>query len=182
MPALERSRGPERADGVSGWRLRGTWPRCRWRVGREKLGPGRSAWWCGGRRGWRLPAHRAANPGVKRGGDERVAQRVGPHALGYPCPSGDTPDDTTGRVSIDPLAVGSNEDRSLAAFPDHQIDGAGRAGRHRYGHDLATLAQDRERAVPALQAEVLDVDADGFGHPQAVERQQADQGVIPGAC
>jgi transposase len=102
------------------------------------------------------------NPGVKRGGDERVAQRVGPHALGYPCPSGDTPDDTTGRVSIDPLAVGSDEDRSLAAFPDHQIDGAGRAGRHRYGHDLATLAQDRERAVPALQAEVLDVDADGF--------------------
>jgi hypothetical protein len=33
---------------------------------------------------------------------------------------------------------------------------------------------------PPLQAKVLDVSAEGFGDPQPVEGQQADQGVIPG--
>jgi hypothetical protein len=47
-------------SGVSGWRRRGRWPRCRWRAGRARLGRGRSAWWCGGRRGWRPLARRGA--------------------------------------------------------------------------------------------------------------------------
>jgi hypothetical protein len=34
--------------------------------------------------------------------------------------------------------------------------------------------------VAALQAEVLDVGAHGFRDPQPVEREQADQDVIPG--
>jgi hypothetical protein len=34
--------------------------------------------------------------------------------------------------------------------------------------------------VPPLQPEVLDVSAEGFGDPQPVEGEQADQGVIPG--
>src|ERR671910_2776391 len=36
--------------------------------------------------------------------------------------------------------------------------------------------------MPPLQAEVLDVGADGFGDSQAVEGQQAEQCMVPGAC
>jgi hypothetical protein len=122
------------------------------------------------------------HPGVERGGDERVAQCVGPHTLGDARASGDAAHDPTSCVAIDPPAVGAGEDRSLAAFPDCEIDGPGRPGREGHGHDLASLAPDRERAVAALQAEVLDVRADGFGNAQPVERQETDERVIPGAA
>jgi hypothetical protein len=91
-------------------------------------------------------------PGVERSGDECVAEGVGAHALGDPRPSRDAAHDPSGRVSIDPPPVDSHEERPVAAFADRQIDGAGRPGRERDGHDLASLAQDRERAVPPLQA------------------------------
>jgi len=105
----------------------------------------------------------------------------GPHQLGDPRPSGDAAHDPTGRVAVDPPPVSSNDDRSLATFAHRQVDGPGRAGRQRDGHDLATLAHDRERAVPSLQPQVLDVSPNGFRDPQPVESQQAEQGVIPGA-
>jgi hypothetical protein len=83
-------------------------------------------------------------------------------------------------VSIDPLPVGADEDRPLAAFTDGEIDGSGSAGRQGDGHDFPAFAQDGERAVTTLQPEVPDVGADGLGHPQPVEGQTADQRVIPG--
>jgi hypothetical protein len=43
---------------VSGRRRRGRRPRCRWRAGRARLGPGHSAWWCADRRGMRPPGRR----------------------------------------------------------------------------------------------------------------------------
>jgi hypothetical protein len=42
--------------------------------------------------------------------------------------------------------------------------------------DLAALAQDREGEVSALDAEGIDVGADGCGDPQPVDRQRRDQG------
>lgn len=50
---------PSSVDGASGWPRRGAWRRCWWRVGRARPGLGHSAFWCGGRHGWRLLAHRA---------------------------------------------------------------------------------------------------------------------------
>ena len=85
-------------------------------------------------------------------------------------------------AAVDPPPVGSDEDRPVAAFAHREVDGPGGAGRQRDGHHLASFAQDRQRAVPPLQPQVLDVGADGFGHSQPVEREQADQGVIPGAA
>jgi hypothetical protein len=112
---------------------------------------------------------------------ERVTERVGSHALGDPGPSADAAHDPPGSVSVDPLAVGSDEDRAVAAFADRQIDGPRRPGCERYGHDLAAFAHDGERAVAALEPEVIDVCADGLGDPQPVESQQADQRVVPAA-
>ena len=109
------------------------------------------------------------NAGVERRGDERVTQGVGSHALGNPGPSGDAAHDPAGRVSVDPAPVSPGEDRSVAALSDRQVDGPGRPGRQGDGDDLASLAQDRERAVPSLQPKILDVGAEGFGDPQPVE-------------
>jgi hypothetical protein len=106
----------------------------------------------------------------------------GPTRLAIPARRGDTPNDPACRVAIDPLPVGSHEDRPVAAFTNHQIDGPGRPGRQGDGDDLAAFAQDGERAMAPLEAKVLDVSAEGLGHPQPVQRQQADQRVIPGAC
>jgi hypothetical protein len=181
MPALERSRGPERADGSAA----GASEERGHDVGGVSVeGHARSVVPHGGAgigvAGGLLHIPQR-NPGVQRGGDESVAERVGPDTFGDAGPSGDAAHDPSRRVAVDPTVVGSDEDRSLAAFTDREINGPRRAGRQRDGHDLATLAQDRERAVAALQAEVLDIGADGFGDPQPVEREQADQGVIPGA-
>ena len=68
-----------------------------------------------------------------------------------------------------------------AAFADDQIDRSGGAGRERDGDVLAALAQDQQGAVTAFQAESFDVGTDRFRHPQPVQRQQRDQGVIASA-
>jgi hypothetical protein len=68
---------------------------------------------------------------IERSGDERVTERVGSDALGYPGPSGDAVHDPPGGVSVDPCAVGCDEDRPVAAFTDRQVDGPGGAGRQR---------------------------------------------------
>jgi hypothetical protein len=44
--------------------------------------------------------------------------------------------------------------------------------------DLAPLAGDDQGPVPALDAQSLDVGAGGLGHPQPVEGQQRDQGML----
>jgi hypothetical protein len=100
---------------------------------------------------------RSGTPGVEGSGDERVAEGVGSDALGDPGPSGDAAHDPTGRVTVDPPVVGSDEDRPFSAFADRHVDGAGSPGRKGDGDDLAPFAQDRERAVAALQPKVLDV-------------------------
>src|SRR5215207_660867 len=102
------------------------------------------------------------NPSVESGRDECVAARVGPDALGDPGPSSDTPHDPSGRMAIDPSPVRSEENRALAAFADRQIDGPGCPRSEGDSDDLATFAQDRERAMAPLKPEVLDVSSYGL--------------------
>ena len=68
------------------------------------------------------------------------------------------------------------------AFPDGEVDSAGRARRERDGHDLAALAGDHERAVPTFKAELFDIRAERLRHPQPIQRQQRDQRVLAGAA
>jgi hypothetical protein len=50
--------------------------------------------------------------------------------------------------------------------------------RQRDGDDLAALAGDHQRPVPALQTQVLDVRAHGLRDPQPVQRAQRDQRML----
>ena len=77
-------------------------------------------------------------------------------------------------MAIQPLATTSEEDRTVGPFADSQVDRSGYPGCEGDGEDLAALADDGEGAMPALEAEILDVGADGFGDSQPVEGQQAD--------
>jgi hypothetical protein len=93
------------------------------------------------------------NSGVEGGGDECVPQRVRPDRLGDPGAAGHPADDPRGAVPIQPLSVRAEEDRPLHALSDDQVDRPCRAGRERDGDNLAALAGDDKRPMPALDAQ-----------------------------
>jgi len=78
-------------------------------------------------------------------------------------------------------AVMIQQNGSLVAFSNTEVDGAGGTRRKGDRDDLAALASDRQGAVTAFHALVLDVSVEGFGEPQPVERQQVRQGVVAAA-
>ena len=77
----------------------------------------------------------------------------GPTRLVIPASTCHAPHDPPGGVAVQPIAVSSEEDGSFAALTDGEVNRASRAGRERNGDDLAALAQDRQGAMPALEAE-----------------------------
>jgi hypothetical protein len=115
------------------------------------------------------------HPGIQRCGDERVPERVGRTVLAIParrvalrtirpapwrssrCPSG---------VRKTGPPVRSAMARSIA----RAVRGASAMG-----DNLAALAGDGQRPVPALEAQVLDVGAGSLGDPQPVQSQQGDE-------
>lgn len=120
------------------------------------------------------------DPGVQGCGDERVPQRVRPDELNDPGLAGDAADDPSSAVPVQPAAIQGQEDRSVAAVADGQVDGPRRARRQWDGDDLATFAGDHQRAVPAFYAERLDVSAGGLGDPQPIQCEQRDQRMFAG--
>jgi hypothetical protein len=121
------------------------------------------------------------HPGVKRGGDERVPERVGRDGLGDPGPAGRLANDPPGSVPVEPPPLGCQEHRPVRALADGQVDRPGRARGERDGDDLAALAGDGQGPVPALQAQVLDVGAGSLRDPQPIQGQQRDQGMLAGS-
>jgi hypothetical protein len=77
--------------------------------------------------------------------------------LGDPCAAGDAADDAGGAVPVKPPPVRGGEQRPFGALADRQVDRPGGARRQRDGHHLPALAGDHQGAVPALEAQVLDV-------------------------
>ena len=121
------------------------------------------------------------DPGIQRGGDERVAERVRCDGLGDPGAAGDAADDPSGAVPVQPPAVRGQEHRPFGALADGQVDRSGGPRCERDGDDLAALAGDGQGPVPAFQAQVLDVRAGRLRDPQPVQGQQRDQGVLAGS-
>jgi hypothetical protein len=83
-------------------------------------------------------------------------------------------------MPVQSAAIGSQEDRALAALADGQVDRPGGARRQRDGDDLAALTGDHQGAVPALDAQRLDIGARGLGDPQSVQGQQGDKCMLGG--
>ena len=108
-------------------------------------------------------------------------EECGPIGLAMPGP-GDAADDAAGSVTVEALTASGDEDRAAGAFADGQVDGAGRSRCQRDGDGLAAFAHDGEGPMSSLDGEGLDVGSDRFGHPQPVERQQGDQGVLGGGA
>jgi len=119
------------------------------------------------------------HPGVERRG-ERVSQGVRADVLGDLGAAGDPAEDPGGAVPVQPPPVRGEEQRSFGALVDGQVDRPGGARCQRNGDDLAALAGDDQGAVPAFQAQLLDVGAGGLRYPQPVQREQGDQRVLGG--
>ena len=89
------------------------------------------------------------HPGIQRGGDERVPQRVRRDGLGDPGAAGDLADDPPGAVTIQPPPVRSQEHRPVRPFLDGQID---RPGRPRLDYESHATALDRNELGALLVA------------------------------
>jgi hypothetical protein len=112
-----------------------------------------------------------------QGHDERGSQHVRVHQT----KPGTLPDRTNPAVCsapIEALAVAAAQDGALAALPDGQVEGP--CGARHEGDDrgLAALAEDPQRAVAALDAEVLDVGGAGLRDSKAVQAEQDRQGGV----
>jgi len=118
------------------------------------------------------------HPGIQCGSDERMSQRVGRDGLADPGAPRDFADDPASAVPGQPPPVGGQEYRPVRSVTDGQVDRPGRARRQRYRHDFATLTGDRQGAVTALYAQVLDIGAGSLGDPQPVQDEQRDQRML----
>jgi len=67
------------------------------------------------------------DPGVQRGGDERVPQRMRPDGLSDPGAAGDTANSPPRAMPVQPPAVRGQEDRPVASLADGQVDRPGGA-------------------------------------------------------
>jgi hypothetical protein len=79
------------------------------------------------------------HPGIQRGGDERVPERVRADGLADPGAARDPANNPPGTVPVQPPPLCGQEDRALAPFPGGQVDRPGGAGRERDGDDRAAL-------------------------------------------
>jgi hypothetical protein len=116
--------------------------------------------------------------GVKRRGDERMPERVRADRLADPGPARHPADDPPSAMTVQPPSISGEENRPLAAFAGGQVDRAGGAGSERNDDDLAALAGDGQRPVPALQTQMLDAGAGRLRYPQPVQREQGDQRML----
>ena len=115
---------------------------------------------------------------VEGGRDESVAQSMWTDRLVNPGPARHPAHYAPSTVAVHALAIGAQEDGAGQPLADSQVDSPGRARREGHGYDLATLAHDGERAVAPLEPQGLDVSADRFRDPQAVQCQQRNERVL----
>jgi hypothetical protein len=95
--------------------------------------------------------------------------RVRPHVLDNPSLPGDAADDPGRAMAVQPPSVRRKEDGACYSLADGQIDCPGGARCQRYCDDLAALAGDHQRPVPALDGQGVDIGTNGFGYPQPVQ-------------
>jgi hypothetical protein len=111
------------------------------------------------------------NTRVESRHDERGPEHVRMH-LSQASPPTDRPDPPVRGAPVEALPVSTAQDRSLEALADGKVDGSRRAGHERNGRGLGALAQDAQRSVAPLTAQVLDVGGARFADPQPVKAEE----------
>jgi hypothetical protein len=112
------------------------------------------------------------HPGIQRGGDERMPQRVGRDGLADPGAAGGLADDPSGAVPVQPPPVGGQEHRPAGALADGQVDRPGCAGegmRSTDGEELDRLLDEQLAYYRALAADYLNQALDLPGGDEVTE-------------
>ncbi len=118
---------------------------------------------------------RERDPGVEGRHDEGGPEHVGMDDP-EPGPLADGADPAMRRAPVEALAVVAVQDRALGALAEGQVDGAGHPWDKGYHRRLIALADDAQRPMAPVEAEVLGVGGAGLAHPQPVEAQERRQG------
>jgi hypothetical protein len=105
------------------------------------------------------------DPSVEGGHDERGSQHVRVNGA-EPGTLADRADPPVGRAPVEAVAVTASQDRPLVAISDGQVDRPSGPRYERHGGGLVALAHDPQRAMAALDAEVLDVGGAGLADTQ----------------
>lgn len=84
----------------------------------------------------------------------------------------DRSDPSMRSATVETLSIMTEQNWSLAPFADCEIDSAGRAWHERNHRRLAALADDPQRAMPTIEAEITNVGFARLAHPQPVQPQQ----------
>jgi hypothetical protein len=116
--------------------------------------------------------------GVERCGDERVAQTVRRDALVDPGALHEPLDHPIRAVPVHSSAFDAGEDRPHRPLTDVQIQRPTGARCDGDSDVLAALAHDRQRTMPALCRQIVDVGIQRFGDPQPIQRQQRHQRTV----
>jgi hypothetical protein len=119
--------------------------------------------------------------GVEGHGDEGVPERVPRDALGDSSGACDAGDDVGRTAPIEPQSVPGHEQGSGRAVADGGTDGPRGAVRQANGLGFASFADQVSGPLASVTTEVFDVEVAGLRDAQAVEAEQADQGVGAGS-
>jgi hypothetical protein len=111
---------------------------------------------------------------------------VTPRSPGKYCPFGasnarpepHTSHDPPGGVDSADKRLDRHEDWALETLADRQVEGSGNPRRQRHRDDLAALTGHAQRPMSALQAQRVDISAEGLGDTQPIQRQQRHQRVV----
>ena len=90
----------------------------------------------------------------------------------------DRPHPPISGARVETVAVVAQQDRSLYPFADRQIQRSGSARDERDPGGPVAFADNLQRAMPAFEAEVLDVGPARFADPQPVQAEQHRQGGV----
>ena len=83
-----------------------------------------------------------------------------------------------GGARVEALSVVADQDRSVGAFADGQVDGSGGAWHEWDPGGLVALTDDLQGAMTAFEPEVVDVRAARLADPQSVQTEQhGERGV-----
>jgi hypothetical protein len=82
-------------------------------------------------------------------------------------------------MTVKSLTSAVHEDRALETLANREVESPGDPRRQRHRDDLATFAGNCEGPMTSLQAQRVNIRAEGFGDAQPVQRQQRHQRVVP---